>query len=206
MIFIRLGSRAWRRSNQDGPSLKGATAVMRESTLIWPSAMRRIASGYSPAEAQEPWRRIWRETTFCRGQGDLGGDVADEGDGTAFADGVDGGGDGIVAAYGFEDDVHATAFGEVEDLLGERGTGGLQGLVGVETVGEREAGGVDVGDEDPGGSGGSCGLEEEEADHACADDEDGFAALQLRDGYAVEATETASSMAASGKLRFSGRW
>src|ERR1035441_7057486 len=57
-IFIRLGSRAWSRSNQDGPSLSGAMAVISGLTLIFPPAISSIARGYSPAEAHDPCSRI----------------------------------------------------------------------------------------------------------------------------------------------------
>ena len=48
-----------------------------------------MACGYSPAEAQEPCRRICRVTTCCSGSSIVRRDVADEGDGAAFANAVD---------------------------------------------------------------------------------------------------------------------
>src|SRR5579864_997643 len=62
--FIKLGSRAYRRSNHCGPSASGATAVMRGFTRIAPLDKSSIALGYSPADAHDPWRRICRVTTF----------------------------------------------------------------------------------------------------------------------------------------------
>ena len=123
---------------------------------------------------------------FLEGEGDLGGDVADEGDGSAFADAVDACGDGFVSAYGFEDAVDAAAGGEGEDFFGEGGAGGEEDFVGAESGGEGEAGGVDVGDEDAAGALGLGGLEKEEADHAGSDDEDGFVAGEGGDVDAVE--------------------
>ena len=49
----------------------------------------------------------------------FGGEIADQSDGTAFADGVDAVGDGFGAADGFEDGVNAVAVGEIENLLCE---------------------------------------------------------------------------------------
>ena len=49
----------------------------------------------------------------------FGGEVADESDGAAFADGVDAVGDGFGAADGFEDGVYAVSVCELEDLCGE---------------------------------------------------------------------------------------
>lgn len=62
--FVRPGSRAWSRLNQPGPSSSGATAVISGFTSIAPLANNSMERGYSPAEAQEPWSRIWRVTTF----------------------------------------------------------------------------------------------------------------------------------------------
>jgi hypothetical protein len=117
---------------------------------------------------------------------DLGGDVADQGDGASLAGAVDGGGNGLVGAYGLEDEIDAAARGVVMDGLEEGFAGSVEGCVGSEGLGQGEAGGVDVGDEDRAGSGGAGGLQEEEADHAGADDEDGVTGFEVGDGYAVE--------------------
>ena len=43
----------------------GGDERLRPGSCRWRSA--RWPAGYSPAEAQEPCRRIWRDTTFCSG-------------------------------------------------------------------------------------------------------------------------------------------
>ena len=66
------------------------------------------------------------------------------------------------------------------------GSGEQQGLVGSEIGGEFKASGVDVGDEDAGAAGGASGLEQQKANHAGADDQSGFATLNLGDANSVE--------------------
>src|SRR5580704_15208640 len=116
---------------------------------------------------------------------DLGGEVPDESDGTAFANGVDAVGDGFGAANGFEDGVNAVAVGEIENLLCEVRFR-IEDFRGAEIFCHFEAGVVDVGDKDAIGAGGAEGLEYEEADHACADDESGFTVIDRSDFYGVQ--------------------
>ena len=115
----------------------------------------------------------------------FGGEVADERDGAAFADGVDAVGDGFGAADGFEDGVDAVAVREFENLLREIRFR-VEDFGGAEIFRHFQAGVVDVGDEDALRAGGAEGLEDEEADHAGADDESGFAVIDRSDFYGVK--------------------
>ena len=110
----------------------------------------------------------------------FGGEIADERDRAAFADGVDAVGDGFGAADGFEDGVYAVSVCELENLLSEIGFG-IEDFGGAEFLRHFEARVVDVGDEDFLRSGGAEGLEDEQADHAGADDEGGVAVIDRRD-------------------------
>src|SRR6267154_2241882 len=65
--FSKFGSPAYNRSNHAGPSASGAIAVISGFTRIAPLAISAIASGYSPADAHDPCKRICRVTTFCNG-------------------------------------------------------------------------------------------------------------------------------------------
>src|SRR5579871_3052829 len=100
----------------------------------------------------------------------FGGEVADECNGAAFADGVNAVGDGLGAADGFEDGVDAVAVGELENLLCEVGFR-VEDFRGAEIFRHLEARGVNVGNEDLFCAGGAKRLEDEQADHAGADDE-----------------------------------
>ena len=79
---------------------------------------------------------------------------------------VDGGGDGVVAAHGFEDDVGAVAAGLFQDFARQVGAGEIERLVHSERAGEIETRGVDVGDEYSRAPSGTGGLHCEQADHA----------------------------------------
>src|SRR5258708_38199893 len=73
-------------------------AVISGFTLMAPEAMSSIARGYSPAEAQEPCRRIWRETTFWRGRVTVGGVVPTRATGAALRGGSMAAGEVLVGA------------------------------------------------------------------------------------------------------------
>ena len=68
------------------------------------------------------------------GEVDLGGDVADEDDGAAFACGGDGGLNRGVGADGFENEVSAAALGQLLDAGDGVGLVGADGFVGAEMI------------------------------------------------------------------------
>nr|POE79861.1 hypothetical protein CFP56_07927 [Quercus suber] len=114
------------------------------------------------------------------GQADLGLANADDEDLAAELGGVDGAGDGRLLAGALHGDGGLDAVGEPHDLGGE-GLGGvvaghLEGArAGAELLGEGEAAGVDVGDDDGLGAGGLDAGEGDEADGPGAADEDAVA-------------------------------
>ena len=115
----------------------------------------------------------------------FGGEVADEGDGAALSDGVDAVGDGFGAADGFEDGVDTISICELENLLREIRFR-IEDFSGAEIFCHFEARVVDVCDEDAIGAGGAERLEDEEADHAGADDERGFSVIDRSDFHGVK--------------------
>ena len=115
----------------------------------------------------------------------FGGEVSDESYGAAFADGVNAVGDGFGAADGFEHGVDAVAIGEFENLLREIRFR-IEDFSGAEIFCHFEARVVDVCDEDAIGAGGAERLEDEEADHAGADDERGFSVIDRSDFHGVK--------------------
>ncbi len=114
-----------------------------------------------------------------------GRDVADEDDGAAFASCVDRSGDGFVAANTLEGDVDAFVVGAFENSC-EQGIVGQQSFCGAEFVGKFETLRVDIGDEDFGATCGAEGLEREDANGACADDEGGGVRSELREIDAMD--------------------
>ena len=181
-------------------------AEMRGLTEMAPLASIRMASGYSPAEAQEPCRRIWRVTMYWRGSGTSGWMLPMRGDSTALADAADGGIDGGCVAYGFKGEIEAAEVGALGDLLNQGFTGELEGLLDAYGLGHGETGGVDIGDEDFRAAGGAKGLGGEEADHAAPMTRAVWPCVTSATWTAWRATATASSMAASAKGRVGGRW
>ncbi len=115
----------------------------------------------------------------------FGGEIADESDGAAFANGVDAVSDGFGAADGFENGVNADVVGEFENLRGEIRFG-VEDFGGAEIFCHFKARVVDVGDEDAICAGGAEGLKNEKADHAGADDESGVAVIDRSDLDGVE--------------------
>ena len=145
-----------------------------------------MACGYSPAEAQEPCRRNLAGDDFLQRQSDLRRDVADERDCSAFARAVDGGGYGFVAANGFIDEIDAVAVGAAAALRRPVPRRRRESFVCAELRGQFESRRVDVGDEYACATGGSRGLQSQQADHACADDESCFAAAQPGNAHRVQ--------------------
>ncbi len=107
---------------------------------------------------------------FLQRKGDFRRDIANERDRATFADAVDGGGDGFVAAHSFNGQVHTGAGGAIADVGGEIRIG-EEGFRGAGVPGELQAGFVDVSDEDARATGSAERLESEEADGARAEDE-----------------------------------
>jgi len=111
---------------------------------------------------------------------DVGRDVADEDNGTAFANCVDRSSDGLVAADTFESDVSSF-------VVGERSNFREKGIVGDENFGcteffcKFETRRINIGDENFGAASSAEGLERENADGACADDKRGGVRLELRE-------------------------
>ena len=100
---------------------------------------------------------------------DVGRDVADEDDGTAFARGVDRSGDGLVAANTFECDVDTFVVGAFENFW-EKRVVREKNFSGAEFFREFETRRVDIGDENFGTASGAEGLQRENSDGACAHD------------------------------------
>ena len=85
-------------------------------TLIVPEAINSIARGYSPGRSAGALQADLTRNDFLQRQIYVGGDVANEDDSSAFAGGVDGGGDGFSAADTFKRNVYALIGGELQNL------------------------------------------------------------------------------------------
>jgi len=110
---------------------------------------------------------------FLEREGDGGLEVSDEDYGAAFADAADGEVDGSGCADDFEGNGEAIGV-ELAGVGGEIFLAGVVGLVGAELAGEFEAFRVEIDGGDVFPAAGFEGLDDEEADEACTDDEGGF--------------------------------
>src|SRR5947209_15075423 len=70
--FIRPFSPLYNRSNHFAPSSSGGVALIKSVTLILPLAIKSMAIGYSPAEAQVPISDNSRVTTAWSGRSTCG--------------------------------------------------------------------------------------------------------------------------------------
>jgi len=141
----------------------------------------RIFSGRGTGTLQANLAR----DNFLERKIDVGGDVADEDDGAAFASDVDRSGDGFVAANALDSDVDAFVVGALENSC-EQGIVGEKSFRGAEFFCECEALRVDIGHENFGATGGAQSLQREDADGAGADDKRGGAWSELREVDAVD--------------------
>ena len=168
-----------------GAVVERSTAVMSGFTLIAPEASSSMACGYSPEEAQEPCRRIWRVTTFCRWILTSGAMLPTSVTVPPLRT------ESMLSAMV---SVRPTASRTASTPLplvslrtcAARLDFGIENFGGAEIFCHFEAGVVDVGDEDAIGAGGAERLKDEEADHAGADDERGFAVIDRSDLYGVK--------------------
>jgi hypothetical protein len=122
---------------------------------------------------------------FLQRERDARRDISDENDGTAFADGVDGGGDGFISADGFESDVDTLAVGEFEKSCVELVIRN-ENFGGTKLTCELQARGVDVGDENTRAASDPTGLQNQDADGARTKNQGGGAGGSWREGYGMK--------------------
>jgi len=116
---------------------------------------------------------------------DVRSDVADEDDSAAFARGVDRNGDGFVAADAFEGDVDTFVIGAFENF-GEKGIVRQKNFGSAKFFRKCETLRVHVSDKNFGAACGAEGLQRENADSACADNERGGVWSELHEIDAVD--------------------